>query len=81
MDRIEQEQRLTVSHAFVNRYLPCFSSAPQAEKPSSEKSFYKFLCPLCLKLIFRCVTTVCGHSFCEVCLDEYLLIKPVSASP
>jgi hypothetical protein len=80
VDRIEQERRLQISHSFANRYLLCQPEhnpemSLEAAKP---KSFYKFLCPICLKLIYRCVTTVCGHSFCEVCLDEYLLIKSVS---
>jgi len=39
---------------------------------------FKFLCPLCLKLINKCMTTVCGHSFCERCIDEYTILKPVS---
>jgi len=37
---------------------------------------FKFLCPLCLKLINKCMTTVCGHSFCERCIDEYTILKP-----
>jgi hypothetical protein len=73
VDRVEQERKLLISHAFANRYL-----LGERANPEQSKSFHKFLCPLCLKLIFRCVTTVCGHSFCEVCLDEYLLIKQVS---
>lgn len=82
VDRVEQERRLIISHAFAKRYL--FGQPEPVGNPehslevAKPKSFYKFLCPLCLKLIYRCVTTVCGHSFCEVCLDEYLLIKPVS---
>ena len=23
----------------------------------------------------RCVTTVCGHNYCEYCLDDYLIYK------
>lgn len=82
VDRLETEQRLIISHAFMQRYL--FTDSKVLDTPNAEldkpKSFYKFLCPLCLKLIYRCVTAVCGHSFCEMCLDEYLLIKSVSSS-
>jgi hypothetical protein len=88
VDRIECERSLMISHAFMSRYLPVMTETPSKQidgNPESSivttpKSFYKFLCPLCLKLIYRCVTTVCGHSFCEMCLDEYLLIKSVSIS-
>lgn len=42
----------------------------------AEDSFYQFICPLCLKLMQKCVTTLCGHSYCEACLDNYLIYKP-----
>jgi hypothetical protein len=81
VDRCELERRLLISHAFMSKYLPQMSAQSAVANPeladSQPQSFYKFLCPLCLKLIYRCVTTVCGHSFCEMCLDEYLLVKPV----
>lgn len=38
----------------------------------------KLLCPLCLKFIYKCTTTACGHSYCEKCLDDYLIIRNVS---
>ena len=45
------------------------------ELKMAEDSFYQFICPLCLKLMQKCVTTLCGHSYCESCLDRYLLFK------
>lgn len=36
-----------------------------------------FICPLCLKFIVCAVITPCGHTFCEICLEEYLLYFPV----
>jgi len=33
------------------------------------------ICPLCLNFLYKCTTTVCGHSFCERCLDEYLILR------
>ena len=51
----------------------------QADKKEGEDSFSKLMCPLCLKLMFKCMTTVCGHSFCERCIDEYMLVNSVSA--
>jgi hypothetical protein len=35
------------------------------------------ICPLCLKFLYKCTTTICGHSFCERCIDEYLIIRKV----
>ena len=45
---------------------------------SGEDAFKEFMCPLCMKLIYKCVTTLCGHSYCEGCLDDYLIYKMVS---
>ena len=45
---------------------------------SDEAAFKEFICPICLKLIQKCVTTLCGHSYCESCLEDYLLFKEVS---
>jgi len=45
---------------------------------SEDDSFKQLMCPLCLQLMFKCITTVCGHSFCERCIDEYMLFKTVS---
>lgn len=46
---------------------------------SGEDAFKEFICPLCMKLIYKCVTTLCGHSYCEGCLDDYLMYKMVSS--
>lgn len=40
---------------------------------------FRLNCPLCKNLISKCVTTLCGHSYCDLCLEEYLLLKPVSS--
>ena len=45
---------------------------------ASDNAFKEFICPICLKLIQKCVTTLCGHSYCESCLEDYLLFKEVS---
>ena len=37
--------------------------------------FKNLICPLCLNFLYKCTTTVCGHSFCERCLDEYLILR------
>lgn len=39
--------------------------------------FKNLICPLCLNFLYKCTTTACGHSFCERCLDEYLIIRKV----
>jgi len=31
-----------------------------------------FICPICLKFMAKAVTILCGHLYCELCLDEYL---------
>lgn len=30
-------------------------------------------CPICMDHIISCRTAVCGHSFCEVCINESLI--------
>ena len=70
VDRIAKERELMVSNFIMEQYL-----RPLQDKQDDDSSFYQFICPLCFKLMQRCVTTVCGHSFCEYCLDEYLIYK------
>lgn len=36
------------------------------------------ICPICLKFICQAVTSVCGHSFCDLCINEYLILAPVN---
>ena len=43
------------------------------------RGFKNLMCPLCLNVMYKCTTAACGHSFCERCLDEYLIIKKVGA--
>lgn len=38
---------------------------------------HDFICPICLKYIVSATTTHCGHTFCEICLSEYLLFYSV----
>lgn len=38
-------------------------------------SFKELICPLCRRLLYKCTTTLCGHSYCERCLDEYLILN------
>jgi hypothetical protein len=44
------------------------------------RGFKNLMCPLCLNVMYKCTTAACGHSFCERCLDEYLIIKKVGAA-
>ncbi len=32
-------------------------------------------CPFCLKLLFEPVSTLCGHTFCLLCLERFILIS------
>jgi hypothetical protein len=32
-------------------------------------------CPFCLKLLFEPVSTLCGHTFCLLCLEHFILIS------
>lgn len=52
------------------------SLAPGGIQQASS-GFKNLMCPLCLNVMYKSTTTACGHSFCERCLDEYLIIRKV----
>ena len=45
---------------------------PSERVPPSRPFTRDFVCVICMDLIVNSVTTKCGHSFCEICLSEYL---------
>jgi len=34
-------------------------------------------CPVCMDLIINSTITICGHTFCEKCLSEALILSQV----
>ncbi|TMW65615.1 hypothetical protein Poli38472_008257 [Pythium oligandrum] len=44
---------------------------------SSKKLVAELQCILCHEVLCKPITTVCGHSFCRVCLMDFLLSKEV----
>jgi hypothetical protein len=32
-------------------------------------------CPFCLKLLFEPISTLCGHTFCLLCIERFILIS------
>lgn len=48
------------------------SSTPSAEEAELEKDF---LCPICMQIIKDAFLTVCGHSFCYMCITTHLRNK------
>lgn len=55
-----------------------FSNEMNDIADTNDLGLNNLICPLCLKFIYKCTTPICGHSFCERCLDEYLIIRKVS---
>ena len=94
LERIKVERELQASYYVMKKFLFAGDKDKAATENKSDKnaaavdlvdsfraqedSFKEFICPLCLKLIQKCVTTLCGHSYCESCLEDYLLFKEVS---
>ena len=83
MSVIKKDRQLRKDHELMLKVLGkdiMRSGNEKAGNSDSEEidSFSKLICPLCLQLMFKCMTSVCGHSFCEGCIDEYMLVKSVS---
>jgi len=51
---------------------------PAKDGNVQQNGFKNLMCPLCLNVMYKSTTTACGHSFCERCLDEYLIIRKVN---
>jgi len=87
-ERIRVEREFQASYYVMKKFLhrekqsnsPLLemSVSDEDEKLDDRDAFKEFICPICLKLIQKCVTTLCGHSFCEACLEDYLVFKEVS---
>ena len=47
----------------------------KTELQLADKVASEIQCPICMDVIVNCVTTICGHSFCEYCLSESMISK------
>ena len=76
IERIRVEREFQASYYVMKKFLHNQQPSPSskdkdgndvavAEFKASESAFKEFICPICLKLIQKCVTTLCGHSYCE----------------
>ena len=59
----------------------CFLYQLDMNKAISLKTFLQetneLTCPICMDTIIAANTTICGHTFCEQCLLETLLLNTV----
>ncbi len=44
---------------------------------SSSSEFKEITCTICLDIIVGCRKAGCGHIFCQICIEEWLLRKKV----
>lgn len=47
------------------------------EKPNAFEQTQNFICPICMEYICNATSTSCGHTFCERCIFESILLQPV----
>jgi len=45
------------------------------EEDKAAQEIEMVTCPICTEFMFKTTMTVCGHSFCEQCIDEYMIYK------
>lgn len=43
--------------------------------PNEEDLAEEFQCAICWQIMFRPVTTPCGHTFCKECLENALAVR------
>ena len=42
-------------------------------EPLNSNTAKKCKCPICTEFIVNCTVTMCGHSFCEYCLNQSMI--------